>query len=376
MPESPIAHDNNEQSPVWFPFEGQEPRIILSSALIYKRNVDGILFPPFKGDVEQAKKACDAIETALDKHPELKMTSRIDPAELVQQQWFEFFKNRSASLDFLSAPATRCARIVLKDNLVCRINDVDHLALQITVPNLQLEDGLKQLRPILDVLETELTFARDPRFGYVTVKPEYCGMGFSAHVHLNLPAIILMGYVSQAENAATELGFRLKFEKDKKDSKSSFLSNIAILTAISPPNRTPEDTLANLTDFALKLEQHELDARRQLLSRTMKPRILDLVGRARALIDGANLISPDEAVSTLSAIWLGNELGIRTNKLKQREFFKCYTELLFQSMMTKHSAFCEQAPERSAKRRAQYLKQLFNPKPQQPKTPDTQQDND
>ena len=85
------------------------------------------------------------------------------------------------SLDL--ADSKNGAVIVNQDETVSiMINEEDHLRIQLMLPGLQLDEALKQIDKIDDLLEERLDFAFDEKIGYLTACPTNVGTGMRASV--------------------------------------------------------------------------------------------------------------------------------------------------------------------------------------------------
>ena len=73
------------------------------------------------------------------------------------------------------------------------INGVDHLRLLGFRSGDQLSDLWSLLAVLDDRLETVLTYAFDPRWGYLTGRPSQAGSGMRAYATLHAPALMLTG---------------------------------------------------------------------------------------------------------------------------------------------------------------------------------------
>lgn len=338
----------------WFPWDGQWPRVVLSSRCVLRRNLDGILFPPFGGHEEEALKSQEKLLAAIDNHPEFGYEKRVEPRELNTVQRCVLASQKLADMNFLSSAAGRTLMLTRGQDECCHLNSRNHLTLCAYGAGLQLGELTGVLQEKIAVLGTACAFAHDSYFGYLCTAPELCGTGFSAHVHMNLPGIIFEGYHRQAETAAAELGFTLEFDR----SKESFLSHLALVSAYNLPHCTPLETAARLDDFVRRLEGHELHARQKLLDRS-RLRIQDVVGRARALLGGAFLLNVQESIAALSSLWFGQETGLVTLDIPLPALLRVLTTLLCQSKINKEYLH-DKVPMAQDAQRATWLRRILS----------------
>ncbi|MBP5640400.1 MAG: hypothetical protein J6X55_13030 [Victivallales bacterium] len=314
--------------PLWLPWEGRAPRIILASSCVMRRNLDGILFPPFQGKEEQARYVFEMIKNALSNHPEYDFLLRMQITDLSPYLKHLFNFIGLAPIEFLSAADYRAICMTPDYHAVLRINDRDHLTVMKSASGLSINELTAETNDIVTSYGMDLTYARDDYFGYLCSKAEHCGTGFSATVYMNLPATILMGYAEQIANAAEEIGFNLSYVQKQKQ---SFVTHIATVTAANLPHCSPMQISARLNDFARRLEKHELDSRAKLLSnKESLTNLQDIIGRSLGLIAGSCKLSTREAVKALCILWAGTEFGIRNFSITRKNYFKLLTTMMLQ----------------------------------------------
>ena len=345
----------NGIEPLWLPWEGPTPRVILSSACIFRRNVEGMLFPPFNGDESQAQTAHDTVCAVFDKHPEFGFTQKTAPRDLSSFEKISLAFSGLASRDFLSTADYRTLMVSTDLKNAVRINDSNHLTILKSAPLLGLTELVSEMNGMMAEIGMDVPFARDPYFGYLCTEAELCGTGFSAHVHVNLPGLLLMGYGTQIQNASAELGFSISFNRIREKNKEYYSNHVVRIDAANLPHCTPSAIVMKLNDFAKRMERHELDARAKLLGEAHVNEARDIIGRAAGTIAGSWALDPTDAAVALATLWAGFELGIRTMPISQKEFFKLYTTMMIQEQTTLHKI-----PSISNEERSTLLKTTLN----------------
>ncbi len=325
----------NGIEPLWLPWEGHSPRVILSTACIIRRNIEGMLFPPLMGDEPEAQKSYETLHAIVKKHSELGFTLGVKPIDMstFTKAILEF--RGLAPMEFLATIDYRELFITPDDKTVLRINALNHLTVMKTTDSLALTDLASDLNGIISTIGLDVPFAHDSYFGYLCSDAELCGTGFSAHVHMNVPGIILMGYAKQMENAATEMGFTIRMNYLKE--KNLYRNHVIRVDAINLPHCTPAEIAMRLNDFAKRLERHELDARAQLLSGPHINETRNIIGRAAGTIAGSWAMTSEDAAATLSTLWAGHELGIRPLPIPQKDFFKMFTSIILQEKVERNN---------------------------------------
>jgi len=164
-----------------------------------------------------------------------------------------------------------------------------------------------------DYLEAELTYAFDEARGYLTANPEVAGTGLRAHVTVQVPALMVSGRLGPVavSLASHDIGIVPLWEA------SGGLFQVF--------NRHTSGTdeagiLSRIGEATKQIAEKELTARK-VLFRENPVKVRDYVGRALGVAQRAWSITAAEAVSLISAIQVGGELGILQPALGAKEGF-------------------------------------------------------
>ena len=186
------------------------------------------------------------------------------------------------------------------------INEEDHLRLQVLAPGLDLHSCWERINRIDDMIERQVKYAFDQRYGYLTACPTNLGTGIRVSVMLHLPALKMTGQIEKVLAAARDcdLAVRGLFGEGTDAVGDLFqLSNQASLGVSEM--QVVEDFVGKI---APKIAAYELEARKSLLEK--RPRSLDdKIQRALGVLRNACLVSSQEALFLLSNVRLGVNLG-------------------------------------------------------------------
>jgi protein arginine kinase len=182
------------------------------------------------------------------------------------------------------------------------INGVDHFSLIGFREGDQLESLWSLLSLLDDRLETTVSYAFDPRWGYLTAYPSKAGTGLRAYATLHVPALMLTGKL--AATALELVGRGLGIAPLWGGAGGVVqISNVARQTG-------PEsDIVAEVENMSRVITEKERSVRKMLL-REHPVQAKDQIGRALGVAQHAWTMSFQEAVNLISAAQVGLEQGL------------------------------------------------------------------
>ena len=179
------------------------------------------------------------------------------------------------------------------------INGVDHFNLVGFREGDQLESLWSLLSVLDDRLETVVSYAFDPRWGYLTTYPAKAGTGLRAYATLHVPALMLTGKL--AATALELVGKGLGIAPLWGGAGGVVqISNVARQTG--PEN----DILAEVENMSRAITDKERSVRKMLL-REHPVQGRDQIGRALGVAQHAWTMTFQEAVNLISAAQVGLE---------------------------------------------------------------------
>ncbi|MGM0439984.1 MAG: hypothetical protein ACQEP8_02585 [Chlamydiota bacterium] len=190
------------------------------------------------------------------------------------------------------------------------INLHDHLNLQITEYEEELEKAWNKLVAIESEIGHSLEYAFSPRFGFMTANPEKCGTGFVGRLFLQLPALQHTGMLSKVliENSCEYIATSSLGKKH-----DDYLGSIVILYNNVTIGVTEEEILSKLHRLATKMMVAEKAVRTSLVNQPNLA-IENKVLRALGMLKYSKQISSSEAFDALGLIKLGLALKLISGK--------------------------------------------------------------
>lgn len=186
------------------------------------------------------------------------------------------------------------------------VNEEDHIRIQAMEAGLQLMKAYEHAVKVDDAIESKYDYAFSERYGYLTACPTNVGTGMRASAMLHLPALAMTGRLARLVRNIIQLGYSVR---GLYGEGSQGLGNIYQISNQVTMGISEEDTIAQLDKVLQKLVQEEVKARESIKNGDLES-FEDRVWRAYGVLQYARRLSGEEALSLLSDVQLGRDLGI------------------------------------------------------------------
>ncbi len=283
---------------------GPESDIVITSRVRLARNLVGHSFPGW-ADKHERSEVMEDVRPVLEELSEMKDSFSEEMTKLTAIEKQVLVERHLISREH-AAKGPGCATVMNRNQTISiMINEEDHLRMQAIRPGLQLLSAFKSLDGIDSILEEELPYAFDPKFGYLTACPTNLGTGMRASAMLHLPGLVLSEQINQTIQAANRIGLAVR---GLYGEGTEALANLFQVSNQTTLGKSEESVIENLAMVIENMIKNEHNARHKMLedSPTM---IQDQCGRAYAVLKHAHIISSKEALNHLSMIRLGCDLG-------------------------------------------------------------------
>lgn len=291
--------------PEWMERDGPSRDIVLTSRIRLARNLEG---PPFPG---WAKKE-NRLEIMNQLQPQVESLSVMKDCFSEDLGNLDAVKKQVLVEKHLisreqAAKSGGCAAVINRDqSFSIMINEEDHLRMQSIRSGLDLAAAHAALDKLDTELEEQVRFAWDRKFGYLTACPTNLGTGMRASAMLHLPALVLSEQINQVISAVNKIGLAVR---GLYGEGTEALSNLFQVSNQHTLGEREGDILARLDKVIRQIITHERNARRKLLEDNPH-KICDHIGRAYATLRFAHIIESKEALTHLSMLRLGTDLGV------------------------------------------------------------------
>ncbi|PKR83083.1 protein arginine kinase [Heyndrickxia camelliae] len=289
----------------WMSQDGPDSDIVLSSRIRLARNFKNHYFPTISSP-EQAKEIITEVTEIFNKIK--KDHSYID---LLKMDDLQPLQKRVLVEKHLISPnladeSSHGAVILTEDEDVSiMINEEDHIRIQCLFPGLQLKDALEKANVIDDLIEENIHYAFNEKFGYLTSCPTNVGTGLRASVMVHLPGLILTQQMNRIIPAINQLGLVVRGIYGEG---SEALGNIFQISNQMTLGKTEGDIVADLTSVVHQIIAQERSAREALI-KTSNIELEDRVYRSYGVLANSRIIESKEAARCLSDVRLGIDTG-------------------------------------------------------------------
>jgi protein arginine kinase len=305
----------------WYEKDGNIfPGVILSSRVRLARNLKAYSFPNHIGE-EQDKQVIQEVKQVFSdskNHPlnyiSMKALSSMDQIVLMEQHLI--------SPLFVNERIERGILVSEDDSVSVMVNEEDHIRIQAVTAGADLNQVYEQANEIDDLIEDQLDYAYDLNLGYLTACPTNVGTGMRASYIVHVPALEASGQLRIILEAISKFGITCRgIYGESSESVGSILQLSNQVTL----GFTEKEIIDNLNSVTMQIVDQELAVREKLLTEK-RLEFEDTIYRAYGLLSYARVLSASEAMSLLSDIKLGLELGIiRSSQSMKLNIFKLMT---------------------------------------------------
>lgn len=292
------------KTPEWMEHDGPHRDIVLTSRIRLARNLDGPAFPGW------AKKE-DRVSIMRELQPRIEslavmkdcFSEDLSSLDAIRKQ--VLVEKHLISREQAAKSAGSAAVINREQSLSIMINEEDHLRMQSIRSGLDLRAAHAALDRVDMELEEHIRFAWDRRFGYLTACPTNLGTGMRASAMLHLPGLVLKEEINQVIQAVNKIGLAVR---GLYGEGTEALANLFQVSNQHTLGEKEGDILARLEKVIGQIITHEHNARRKLLEDQPR-KVFDHIGRAYATLRFAHILESKEALTHLSMLRMGTDLG-------------------------------------------------------------------
>jgi len=294
-----------KEAHVWSENAGPQNDVVLSSRIRLARNLIDRPFPARLDHAAQRHVMHQVVEAATGS-PSLANAEFIDLQDTRKIERQFLMERHLISSEMAVEEGIRGVLISPTRQLSLMINEEDHLRLQSFESGLNLETAWKRANQADSELGEKLPYAFDAEWGYCTRCPTNVGTGLRASCLLHLPALAVNGDIERVLEGLTPLGVTARGFYGEKSKAIGDLFQISNSTSLG---HTENELIENIERVVQSIIQYERQAREALNNAHHRLTSEDQVFRAWGILLHARLISYDEAMTLLSNVRLGLQMG-------------------------------------------------------------------
>ncbi len=278
--------------------------VVLTSRIRLARNLTSTPFPGW-ATKEQRRTAMEQIVPVIENLRPMKdaFSQSLDTLTSVQKQ--VLVERHLISREHAARNDGSAAIIERRQSLSIMVNEEDHLRLQSIHPGLNLRKAFHAINDVDDEIQENLPIAYDRKLGYLTTCPTNLGTGMRASAMLHLPGLVLSEQITAVLNGIGRLGLAVRGLFGEGTESLGNLYQISNQSTLGEDENTIIERLERvITDVA----RHESNARHKLMEDNCL-NLQDKIGRSYGILTHAWLIDSKEALTHISLIRLGAQLG-------------------------------------------------------------------
>jgi protein arginine kinase len=294
---------NNKDT--WLSGTGPFSEIIFSSRVRLARNFSDYPFP-LRANPAQKEKILEAMKSASAKISILKGARflHMDEIDDIDRQFL--LERHLISQEHMHAAKGKGLILSLDEKIALMINEEDHLRMQAIASGFDLKKAYETINIIDDSIAEFVDFSFMPNLGYLTSCPTNVGTALRASCMLHLPALTFTKRINKVLELLAKISFATRgfFGEGTQALGDFFQISNQISLGLSE-----SEVVDNLAGVVNQVKEQEIDAR-EILLKKHKINLEDNVWRSFGVLLNCRLISSKEALSHLSILSLGLDLGI------------------------------------------------------------------
>ena len=291
--------------PEWMQHDGPHRDIVLTSRIRLARNLEGASFPGWARKEDRVA-LMQQLQPRVEALPEMKDGFSEDLGNLDAIRKQVLVEKHLISREHAAKAGGSAAVINRDQSLSIMINEEDHLRMQSIRSGLDLRAAFATLDRVDTELECAVPYAFDQHFGYLTACPTNLGTGMRASAMLHLPGLVLSEQVNQVISAVNKIGLAVR---GLYGEGTEALANLFQVSNQHTLGERETEIIARLERVIHQIITHEHNARHKLVEQSPQ-KVLDHVGRAYATLRFAHILESKEALTHLSMLRMGCDLGM------------------------------------------------------------------
>jgi protein arginine kinase len=309
--------------------DSTSPKVIISSRIRLARNLNAYPFPNRLNDA-LGKKVIESIahlfsekKEALILNDNLVLSFK-DMEKCPSIEKVAMMEKHMISPLFLNATTANALIVSEDESISIMINEEDHLRVQTMTAGADLLTTYEQAMKIDDFIENHLDYAYHKIFGYLTACPTNVGTGLRASYMMHVPALEATGQLPIILEAIGKFGITCRgiYGESTEPIGSVFQVSNQVSLGFSE-----QEIIDNLNSVAMQIVDQELLVREKLLSER-RMEFEDSIYRSYGILSQARILTSKEAMTLLSDVKLGFELGIlKTDHQEDMNIFNLMTSI-------------------------------------------------
>ncbi len=289
----------------------RETSVIISSRIRLARNLRDYPFPNHL-DISGGQKVVDEVKNlfrdlkdqtgetagAAYRMIEMKGLSTLEKVAMMEEH--------TISYNLINSKIPTAVLLNEDESMSMMVNEEDHLRIQAMGYGADLETAYGKADALDDYLEEYLDYAYSSELGYLTACPTNVGTGLRASYMIHVPALEAIGQLRVILEAIGKFGitYRGLYGESTEPSGSVYQMSNQVTLGLNE-----KEIIDNLNSVTTQVVNQELAVRDRLLNEK-RLEFEDSIYRSYGILKHARILSSKEAMTLLSELKLGIDLGI------------------------------------------------------------------
>jgi protein arginine kinase len=284
--------------------------VILSTRVRVARNLDHFPFPHHANPFE-LEAVADLVSSIVNrsKTNALKSFRSFNVSSLSDTEKAALVDSHLVSLLHATSGPHRIALVDEQHSNSILINEEDHIRIQTILPGLMPDSAWREAERIEDALAHQLHPAYHPKYGYLTASLANTGTGMRVSFMAHVPALAFLERLNKTWFASEGLGSSVRGLYGEGGAGHGDVYQVSNASAIGT---TENGIVGRMTAVALHLQTEEIFSR-HVVKTNMSHDVQRLVDEQLAKLENAAALTVEEAMKMLSALRLGELIGIKTS---------------------------------------------------------------
>ncbi|MDR1665822.1 MAG: ATP--guanido phosphotransferase [Puniceicoccales bacterium] len=293
--------------------EHSRDTVVLSMRVRLARNLQKFPFPNWANDRQRTSifEICREVVKGL---PCLKSPVVLPMSELNEFERRLLLERHCVSPELVQGKPGAGMVVDPDQSFVCMINEEDHLRLQIlSLPGLSRQ-AHRMLNTVDEELESSLSYAFSPEWGYLTACPTNLGLGMRVSAMLHLPGLVLSESMKSVVRALSEMDTTVRGLFGEQSKAAGNVFQVSNSYALGSDEKGLLDRFEKIVKSLVEKEQK---MRARLLEKDQNA-LFDRIVRSYGTLSNSYTVSCEEALTLLSLVRLGIDLGFFPKTCRRR----------------------------------------------------------
>ncbi len=294
-----------QRSGEWLKGSGPESDIVMSCRIRLARNMADYPFIRRCTDIDRVNIEA-TVREQLTKDERFSRMSFIHVGNLEDVDRQFLVERQIISRELAKSEGARSVAVDENEQLSLMVNEEDHFRIQVIMSGLDLAAAYEKINELDDLIESHITYAFHPLYGYLTSCPTNVGTGMRVSVMLHLPALVITQQIEKVFRSLQRISLVVRgLHGEGTQAMGDFyqISNQITL------GKTENDLLNQVSEVIPVIIEYERKAREYLVAERQNE-LFDKVSRAYGTLQTAQQISSEETMYLLSQVRMGVNLGL------------------------------------------------------------------